>query len=248
MDVIVNSDDFGNSQNVNDAVDYSIKHGMINRTTALMSRDFVQDAVDEAQTGGYLDKVGLHLNLDAGPSLTKEISKYGLISLKGTAPFWNNRINHFFILDKKVKRAIAAEVEAQMKRYIELGFTAMHIDSHHHRHCIPSILAIVIPLAKKYGFRSMRLSRNMGPGIYGFKQIVKHYVNKRIKQNFITTEYFGSYSDWCYAGKPQNAEIMVHAKIIDGEYVDVPSKVLLSKIQSSITNSSKTKINECESF
>ena len=41
----------------------------------------------------------------------------------------------------------------------------MHIDSHHHVHHIPSILPSVIKLAQKYGFKSMRISRNIWHGV-----------------------------------------------------------------------------------
>lgn len=114
-----------------------------------------------------------------------------------------------------------------MKRYVELGFTCMHIDSHRHLHCSPSILSIVIPLAKKYGFKTMRISRNMGELLSFDKKIIKSYVNNKIKRSFEVTNLFGGYEDYIYAGCPktESVEIMVHPDIVNGECVDVTEGV-----------------------
>ena len=50
--VIVNADDFGSSQSINDAVDYAFKQGIINRTTLMVTRPFAEDAVNQSIRGG----------------------------------------------------------------------------------------------------------------------------------------------------------------------------------------------------
>lgn len=114
-----------------------------------------------------------------------------------------------------------------MRRYCELGFVLMHIDSHRHGHCSPSILAIVIPLAKKYGFKSMRISRNMGELISAPKRVIKFLVNTKIRKEFETGDLFGSYEDYIFAGAPKDkgVEVMIHPDVIDGTFVDVTENI-----------------------
>lgn len=171
MKVIVNADDFGASESVNEAVDYAFRKGIINRTTIMVTSPCCEDAMKRAFDGNYAGSVGLHLHLDGEDkwSLTQGIREYNLSS----PSFWKKTRNRIFISDRSLRNAIKAEIEAQMQRYIELGCTLMHIDSHHHRHLDLSILILVIPLAKKYGFKSMRISRNVGSGLSGIKGILK---------------------------------------------------------------------------
>jgi predicted glycoside hydrolase/deacetylase ChbG (UPF0249 family) len=215
---IVNADDFGASLEVNKAIDYAFKHRIINRATLMVNMPFVQDAVNLALRGGYLDRVGLHLCLDAGEPLTEEINEYYLF---GRKDFWKRKINNIYI-SKKVRNAIEKEIEAQIQEYIRLGGTAMHIDSHHHVHHIPSILPSVILLAKKYGFKSMRISRNIGSGISPLKRIIKKWINYRISKNFETNTYFGNMQNYRDSdlNEVDNFEIMVHPCIKDGKYCD----------------------------
>lgn len=125
--------------------------------------------MQRAFDGNYAGSVGLHLHLDGADSLTQDIREYNLSS----PSFWKKTRNRIFIPDRGLRNAIKAEIEAQMQSYVELGCTLMHIDSHHHRHLDLSILMLVIPLAKKYGFKSMRISRNVGPGLGGVKGLLK---------------------------------------------------------------------------
>lgn len=66
MKVIVNADDFGASESVNDAVDYAFRKGIINRTTIMVTSPCCEDAMRRAFNGNYAGSVGLHLHLDGG--------------------------------------------------------------------------------------------------------------------------------------------------------------------------------------
>ena len=215
---IVNADDFGASQEINAAIDYAFKQGIINRTTLMVNMPFAKDAVQLAIKGGYFDKIGLHLCLDAGEPLTEAIKEYQLF---GTKDFWKKKINHIYI-GRKVRKAIEQEIEAQIQEYIRLGCTAMHIDSHHHAHHTPSILPSVISLAKKYGFKSMRISRNIGLVISPIKRIIKNILNYQICNNFEANTYFGNMQNYKESSLSKNDsfEIMVHPFIKDGNYLD----------------------------
>lgn len=219
MKKIVNADDFGASLSVNEAIDYCFNHDLINRTTIMVNMPGFQDAIEKSKRGNYFQHIGLHLNLDAGVPLTDGIKKFDLF---GDKTFWKKRHNRYFIFNRKARIAIRAEISAQMDKYVGTGFPLMHIDSHHHIHTMPSILPIVISEAKRHGFTSMRISRNMG-GCSGVKQIIKQVINYLIRCNFSTTRYFGGYNDFQQSKFPLHAttEIMVHPKIIDGNVVNM---------------------------
>lgn len=223
MKVIVNADDFGASESVNEAVDYAFRNGIINRTTIMVTSPCCEDAMNRAFNGNYAGSVGLHLHLDGGGkrSLTQGIREHNLSS----PSFWKKTRNRIFIPDRGLRNAIRAEIEAQMQRYVELGCTLMHIDSHHHRHLDLSILMLVIPLAKKYGFKSMRISRNVGPGLGGIKGLLKKIVNFIIKMNFQTTDYFCGYRAYkaLKVEGSKTIEIEVHPAKKGDLYVDSES-------------------------
>ena len=91
---------------------------------------------------------------------------------------------------------MAEEATAQMEKYRAAGLPWMHLDSHHHSHTDLSIARIVLPIAKRFGFRSVRRSRNLGAGLTGLKRLYKrhinHYIGKWIPFN---ADYFCAFSD-----------------------------------------------------
>ena len=223
-DLIINADDFGRSQSINKAIDYAFQSGIINRTTLMVSLPFVEEARAMAQSHGYLDSIGLHLNLDLGTPMTEDIKRFGeFCNPDGTfnGAFRSERLGLGIRTNKALMEAVNEEVVAQMERYISLGLPAMHIDSHHHVHTKPFLQKMVLELARSYGFKTMRIARNMG-GINVVKLYIKEFNNKAIRKRFSTTRFFGSYDDWRYS-QPSgtSVEIMVHPDYIDGQYVDV---------------------------
>lgn len=216
---IINADDFGMSKTVNTAIDYAFKNNIIQRTTIMVNMPYAEEAMCMAIDGGYIDKVGLHINLIEGKPLTSKIKAYNLF---GNNEFWNSKFNLLYI-NKQVRNAIKEEVEAQIKKFFDLGGICMHIDSHYHKHTMPSIVTCVIEPAKKYGFQSMRISRNVGANIGLFKKTHKKIINYIIQKNFSTSKYFGGIMDYNLNSihLMDNFEIMIHPEIIDGKYVDV---------------------------
>lgn len=181
MRLIINADDFGISENVNHAIDYCFNNSFIQRTTIMVNMDSSDSAVVLAKEHGYADKVGLHLNLVEGTPFTEPVKN----TIFCTNGMFNGRAlriqkNRFF-LDKQVQEAVECELRAQIEKYIEYGFTLLHIDSHEHTHTNPSIFRLLLPLMKEYGFLSVRLSRNIPENeITGLKKIYKNIFNKKV--------------------------------------------------------------------
>ena len=123
--------------------------------------------------------------------------------------------------------AVAEEIKAQMSRYVETGLPLMHLDSHHHSHTDIAIAKIAVPLAELFGFKTVRLSRNLAIDSY-LKRLYKKVVNRRFKRSALrTSDYFaGGVSDIgrvLLMDMPDATcfEVMTHPRyeMVDGEYV-----------------------------
>lgn len=201
--MIINADDFGYSQSVNRAIVDCFKQKRINRTTIMVNMPYTDEAVLLAKENSFFDCVGLHINLTEGMALSKECATSELCDengfFKGTfhIPFKSR-----LYLNKNIKRAIYAEVRAQIEKYIELGFTLMHADSHNYTHSYFSVYTQVGRLLKEYGFKTVRISRNIAPEKFSLPfKIYKTAFNSMIKnlktngEKICTTKYFCSIQD-----------------------------------------------------
>lgn len=135
MQLIINADDFGINKSVNKAIVEAFKNGWVTNTTIMVNMSDTEEAVILSKDNNFFDKVGLHLNITEGFPLTNEILKYPTFCKNAqlSGSFRNNYIKQF-LLTSKEEDALSKEIEAQILRYINLGFKLMHIDSHCHAH------------------------------------------------------------------------------------------------------------------
>lgn len=163
MRLIINADDYGYNPNCTRAITECLRKGWITNTTLMVTMPDCEEALDQAKSGGFLNRIGLHLNLYGGKPLTDKI--------KHCPRFCDEEggFNHQFCnglkqcwtpLSAIESDALGMEVSAQCARYIELGLPVRHLDSHHHSHLHPCVLPIVSVVAKAYGFQTMRRGLN----------------------------------------------------------------------------------------
>jgi hypothetical protein len=219
--IIINSDDFGMNETINDATISAFKSNLISSTTTLVNYpDGLIDAhLKLVNNKIQMNSIGIHLNLTTGKPLTESISKNPRFCENG---FFHSKIRSkpLLFLDKKSRIDVRTEIEAQIQLFIEvMGCNPSHIDGHHHIHTEFAVFRIVLLLAKKYNILCMRKSRNIGITRVSFaKKIYKSILNNIINWNFKSTNYFGSLTD--LEGKildpTKTYEIMVHAIYKDG--------------------------------
>ena len=229
MRVIINADDFALRESVSLAICECFRRRLITQTTVMVNMPFFQQAVELAKRQGIFDRIGLHLNLTFGFPLTDDIKRSRLFcdpEGRFSARFHLSRFYRLW-LPQFERMAVAKEIKAQMSRYVETGFPLMHLDSHHHSHTDIAITKIVIPLAEHFGFKTVRLSRNLAIGSF-LKRLYKKVVNRRFRRSALKTgDYFaGGVSD---TGRVQLTEmpdatcmeVMSHPRyeMINGEYV-----------------------------
>lgn len=230
--MIINADDFGYSKSVNEAICECFKKGVINRTTIMVNMPYSEEAAVLACQNNFSDRVGLHINLTEGRALSKECAESSLCDengiFKGTfhIPFKSR-----LYLPRKIRSAIYSEVEAQINKFLEMGFTLRHADSHNYTHSYISVYCEVKKLLKKYGFTSVRISRNVSENAFSLPfRIYKEIFNFRIKhlkvnkKRIVTSKYFCSVQDFeSYADKEKikyDIELMTHPDVVNGEIID----------------------------
>lgn len=217
MRVIVNADDYGHDENRTRAIQAAFRMGAITATTAMANRPFFEQAMREAREQGFLADVGLHFNLTEGEPLTDEMRSCRMLCNEHgqyTAAFHRQLKTRLYLPDN-VRRAIRAEAEAQIVRYLDCGGTLMHLDSHHHVHTDFSVAGPLYAVAQKYGFRSARRSRNFGRRLGLGKNIYKYFWNAYAGRRLsFSTQWFGAFGDFkkSYRSLPSEAlvEVMIH--------------------------------------
>ena len=217
LKIIINADDLGISEDVNNAIAECFAERFITSTTLMVNMDYADEAVELARRSGWHERVGLHLNLTSGRPLTKEIARHKCFCDREgnfNAAFFHDMYKRMHF-NKEQTMAVRAEAEAQIIRYLEYGLPNKHLDSHHYVHTDASVWKAVEPLIEKYGLRSVRLTRNMH-GRMGFaRRVYKERFNRRLKTMPVqTTDYFGSFKDFMLCREDLTdgslVEIMVH--------------------------------------
>jgi len=222
--LIVNSDDFGLSDSVNDAILRSFENGWISSTTMMASMPGFGNAVELANTKPVLkNAIGLHMNLTEGFPLTDPIKKCVRFSKEGR--FNTDRKKNIFQLTPDEKTALYTEMKAQLSRLVDNKIIPTHLDSHHHVHTEFGVTNVYLAVAKEFGIRKVRISKNIGsasPIKKLYKSFYKYYVRTRFSA--VTTDVFCSANEYAtimndpaYAN--QNIEVMVHSMIAPGNLV-----------------------------
>ena len=233
MNRIVNADDFGKSHEVNLGVVEGFKRGILTRTTLMVNMPFADEAVMLAKNNGFETKVGLHLNLTEGESLTSNIRSISWLYKEGEMtdsiiPYLRSHWN----ISSQEKSFVLEEMKAQIIKYKAYNLPLNHIDSHQHVHNEYLICKMLCKLAVDYHFTSMRIARNLMP-LDSIKQKLKwgykKIINRMIYSRFDSTDLFGSYEDYkCYYKGNGSVEIMLHPYVDKDVLFDVVEGYLIS--------------------
>ena len=214
----INGDDYGLNERCSMAIAQAFDEGLITDTTMMANGEYFDQAVQLARERGFIDNIGIHLNLTWGVPLTEDIKKCPRFVTDGhfTKDYDRTRPLH-----SDEKAAIEKELRAQIEKISAAGIKINHADSHHHIHTGVFIAPIAARVCKAHGINKMRLHRNLG-SINAVKRIVKKRYNRWLRrQGFVTTEYFAYVMDIRDSVIPDNTEIMVHPDFDkDGVLID----------------------------
>ena len=153
--LVINSDDFGLNESINQAIIIAAKERTINSTSVLANYLETESNIDDLKLHNL--NVGLHANLTAGKPIKK----------KSNGSTLTNNLNHFFKLPIFLLRyflfffshdEIQDEFEQQILKLKSKGIKISHIDSHQHIHLLPGIWKIINLLALKHQIPRVRIS------------------------------------------------------------------------------------------
>lgn len=216
MSLIVNADDFGRDAAYNAAIVESFRRRWINQTTIMVNMSGFEEAVRLAKENGFWDRVGLHLNLTEGRPLTDECAK-SVFCEQGTFNDMRSGRKLFGSYDKKTEAALRREIQAQIARYLDEGFTLRHCDSHSHMHTRLPIAKILFPELERAGFKTVRRPYNY---LLGWRMGA---ILRRVRNAFfvISARWHGLQMTKWFSAPVPDGEFMVHPRFReDGEIID----------------------------
>jgi hopanoid biosynthesis associated protein HpnK len=154
--LIVNADDFGMSEEVNEAVIRAYKEGVLTSTSLMVTGAAFEQAVKLAKENPGL-AVGIHLVTVVGKSVLSHSEIPALVDREGN--FSNNPtaagLKYYF--SPRARRELRKELAAQFEKFHSTGLPLSHIDGHLHLHVHPVIFNAALDLGAKYRARRMRV-------------------------------------------------------------------------------------------
>ena len=157
--LIVNADDFGASQSINQAVQRAHREGILTTASLMVNEPGVAEAVQMARDNPRLG-VGLHLTLLMGHAALPPEKIPGLANPRGE--FSNDPVGvgmrYFF--QRKLRAQLRAEIHAQFDKFHATGLTLDHVNGHLHLHLHPVVFSILVEDAAQLGIRHLRLTRD----------------------------------------------------------------------------------------
>jgi hopanoid biosynthesis associated protein HpnK len=154
--LIVTADDFGLHASVNEAIEKASQAGILTAASLMISAPAAADAIDRARRLPQL-RVGLHLVLADGWPVLAPAQIPSLVDRNGYMDGAMARRGIAIFANPSARRQIEAEIRAQLLAYRRTGLALDHVNAHKHFHFHPTILSIVLSLAREFGIRAIRV-------------------------------------------------------------------------------------------
>jgi len=188
--LIITADDFGRDEACTVAIAESLANGTITSASIMANGRCFEMARDLAHSWNLAGKLGVHLSLDEGPALSREMLQYAdadgnLCVRRSLKP-----------LGRKLSHAVEAELAAQIERVVAAGIAPTHLDSHRHIHTVFPIGRLVVRLARRYRIPYVRSARNLAARGGGVSDAYKWMFNRYVASRVRTADHFGDIVDF----------------------------------------------------
>ena len=241
--VIINADDFGICQGINEGIIYAHQRGIVTSTTLMANMPGFEQAVSLAKQNKDLG-IGLHLNIVRGRPVSPANKVKSLINDE------NKFFSDVFLILKRLVlglinlEEVELEFRAQIEKILEKGIKISHFDSEKHVHSFPSIFKIIIRLAKEYNIQKIRFINEFCFSPFLFQTAKSLLISlacssmiRKIIENdiFITDKFYGvcetghmtslRLKRTLYKVKDGITEIMVHPGFVIPEIIDLEKEI-----------------------
>jgi chitin disaccharide deacetylase len=153
--VIINADDLGMSQTVNEAIFDLMAKDRISSATMMANGPAMREAARHISRFPRCS-FGVHLNLTQFEPLTGGPGARLLVDERGQM----SRANERATPGLERLRAVYQELCAQIERVLSLGVRISHVDSHNHVHTRSTVFPALKEVQRRYRIRRVRLSKN----------------------------------------------------------------------------------------
>ncbi|MGD9345066.1 MAG: ChbG/HpnK family deacetylase [Candidatus Aminicenantes bacterium] len=156
--VIINADDFGLVQGVNEGIIKAHREGILTSATLMANMPGFDQAVEMAGVNPELG-VGVHLNILRGHPVAPARKVGSLLSKEHRflPSVW--KLLSGIALRRICLDEVEREFRAQMEKVKAAGIDPTHIDSEKHVHMISPLFRIVLKLAREYEIDRVRFVR-----------------------------------------------------------------------------------------
>ena len=154
--LVVTADDFGLSPEVNAAVLEARRRGILTAASLMVGAPAWEEAVAMAKSEPGLP-VGLHLTLVHGRPVLGSAAIPDLVDAGGRLREDMASVGAAIFLSARVRAQAAAECRAQFERFAATGLALDHVNGHNHFHIHPTVIGIIIGLAREFRVPAVRL-------------------------------------------------------------------------------------------
>ena len=154
--LIVTADDFGAAEEVNEAVERGHRDGILTAASLMVAGAAAVDATARAKRLSRL-RVGLHLVLVDGKPILPPSFVPDLVDARGMFRADMALAGARMFLLARVRRQLAAEIEAQFDAFRVSGLHLDHVNTHKHFHLHPTIASTILRVGRRYGLRAIRV-------------------------------------------------------------------------------------------
>jgi len=182
MKLIVNIDDLGLTEKVNESVVACFEFGIVQSTTMMMNQPATDQAIELIKQG-LVPNVGLHLTLTSGKPVLDPTLVPDLVDSDG-----------FFLKQGDVMNTAAlsfeqaySEFKAQYDKAINAGVKLTHLDSHHFAAVFPPYKEAFIAFANDTGIPVRRID-HVVPGCEGLRVLTTDAFSAKFYADGVTLE------------------------------------------------------------
>jgi len=153
IQLIVNADDFGRTEKINEGIESGFRQGIISSTSMVANSPAFAHGLKVIRENPSLG-LGIHLTLTEYPPLTeneflKKMSKHGMLAAFSALTFATSA----------QLRLIEQEFRRQIEKVLSHNLRLSHVDGHNHVHVHPRLIRLILRLMQEYSIRNMRLPR-----------------------------------------------------------------------------------------
>lgn len=154
--LIINADDFGLAEEVNEAVEKAHRYGILSSASLMVSAPAARDAVLRARAIRTL-RVGLHLVLVDGVPMLPPEQIPALVDGRGRLRGDLTGLAMEIAVRPTVRSQLRAETRAQFEAFRQANLPLDHVNAHKHFHLHPIVAQEIMEVGAEFGMRALRV-------------------------------------------------------------------------------------------